>query len=249
MGQIAALWRHPIKGHGREELSRLTLTEGQTVPWDRRWAVAHEAAKTDGSEWSPCANFSRGSKVAALMAITAKSHEDEGKITLSHPQRPDVCFDPDQEMDVQHFLDWVKPLMPADRAQSARIVRVPDRGMTDTDYPSVSLINLASNDALSQTMGQDISPLRWRCNIHFDGFAPWEEFNWIGKTLRVGGALLSIREPILRCLATTANPATGMRDADTLQTLNSTWGHQDFGIYAEVIQSGDIHVGDTVEVN
>ena len=248
MGQVEALWRHPIKGHGREALSELTLTEGQTIPWDRRWAVAHEAAKADGSEWAPCANFSRGSKVAALMAINARSHEETGQITLSHPDRPDLCFDPDQEAGAQAFLDWVRPLMPADRAQSARIVRADGRGMTDTDYPSVSLINLASNEVLSQTMGQDISPLRWRCNIHTSGFAPWAEFDWIGKALRVGAAHLAIREPILRCLATTANPDTGQRDADTLGALNAHWGHQDFGVYAEVIQSGTIRTGDTIEV-
>ena len=43
--QFAALWRHPIKGHGREALETVDLTEGRTMPWDRRWAVAHEAAK------------------------------------------------------------------------------------------------------------------------------------------------------------------------------------------------------------
>ena len=71
MATVAALWRHPIKGHGRETLDRVTLTEGQTMPFDRRWAIAHEAARADGSEWAPCAEFSRGAKVPALMAIDA----------------------------------------------------------------------------------------------------------------------------------------------------------------------------------
>lgn len=245
MGKLRALWRHPIKGHGREALTRVTLTEGQTMPWDRRWAVAHEMARTDGSEWAPSAEFSRGSKVASLMAIDAVSDEARGTVTLTHPQLSELTFDPDAE--AQAFLDWVRPIMPENRAQSARIVRVDGRGMTDTDYPSLSLINLASNDLMTDTMGQEISPLRWRCNIHVDGFAPWAEFDWVGKSIRIGEVELAVREPILRCLATTASPVTGERDADTLGTLNKSFGHQDFGIYAEVTRGGEIAIGDEVE--
>ena len=244
--RVAALWRHPIKGHGRDALEAVTLTKGQTMPWDRRWAVAHEMAKADETAWSPCANFSRGAKVPALMAINTRSDQTSGRVTLTHPDRPDLTFEPDREAD--RFLDWVRPLMPANRAQSTRIVRVKGRGMTDTDYPSISLLNLASNDTMTQTMQQEISPLRWRGNIHMSGLDPWVEFDWIGKTVRLGEAELTIREPIVRCLATTANPDTGERDADTLAALKTHFGHQNFGVYAEVTRSGDITLGDPIEV-
>ena len=246
MAEVCALWRHPIKGHGREALETVDLAEGQTMPWDRRWAVAHEATKSDGTAWAPCANYSRGSKVAALMAINAQVDEATGKVTLSHPDRPEMTFDPDTE--AASFLDWVRPLMPANRAQSTHIHGVPGRGMTDTDFPSISLINLATHRDLAERMGQELSPLRWRCNIHFDGIAPWEEFNWIGKSLRIGSVEFLVRERIVRCLATTANPETGQRDADTLGALNAQWDHQDFGVYAVVSQSGTIKLGDEVEV-
>ncbi len=246
MAEVRALWRHPIKGHGRESLTSVELSEGQTMPWDRRWAIAHEMAKSDGTEWAPCANYSRGSKVPSLMAISARSNEADGTICLTHPERPDLVIDPDR--DEARFLDWVRPLMPSNRAQSARIHRVPGRGMTDTDFPSISLINLASHDDLTAKMDQSLSPLRWRCNIHFDGFAPWEEFNWIDKTMRIGEVELEVKEPIVRCLATTANPETGVRDADTLAALSNHLNHQNFGIYAVVSKGGQISVGDGVEV-
>ena len=47
MGTVSALWRHPIKAHGRESVGHVSLVEEQTFPWDRRYAVAHERAKTD----------------------------------------------------------------------------------------------------------------------------------------------------------------------------------------------------------
>lgn len=245
MATVAALWRHPIKGHGREELDRVTLTEGQTMPYDRRWAVAHEMARADGSAWAPCAEFSRGAKVPALMAIDARTDEAAGTVTLTHPDRPALTFDP--ETQARAFLDWVRPLMPENRAQSTRIVRVEGRGMTDSDFPSISLINLASNDALGEQMEQDLSPLRWRANIHLTGLPSWSEFDLVGKTLRIGSAELEVREPIVRCLATTANPATGARDADTLGALKSVHGHQDFGLYGVVTKTGEIATGDSVE--
>lgn len=246
MRRVTALWRHPIKGHGREALDHVTLTEGQTMPWDRRWAVAHEAAQTDGSTWSACANFSRGAKVLALNAITARSDEAAGMVTLSHPERPDLTFDPDGDAAV--FLDWVRPLMPENRAQSARIIRVPGRGMTDTDFASVSLLNMASNADLEARMGQTLSPLRWRGNIHFNGDAPWEELEWVGRTLTLGTARIEVRERIERCRATTADPATGRADADTLGALNSQLGHQDFGIYGVVTGSGRVALGDAIGI-
>ncbi|WP_243611509.1 MOSC domain-containing protein [Shimia aestuarii] len=246
--RVAALWRHPIKSHGRESLSHVHLEQGQTMPWDRRWAVAHEDAKiVDMAAWAPCQNFSRGAKAPRLMAINASVDETSGTVTLSHPHRPDLRFDPDT--DQAAFLDWVRPLMPENRSASAKLLRPTQNGMTDTDFPSVSLLNLASNDALSSAMGgAPLSMLRWRGNIHLEGLAPWEEQGWLGKRLRIGTVEFEVREEIVRCLATTANPETGERDADTLGALNATFGHQNFGVYAVVTQSGDIALGDRLEV-
>ncbi len=246
MARVSALWRHPIKAHGREALQNVTLAKGQTMPWDRRWAVAHALAKSDGSEWAPSVNYSRGSKLPGLMAINARSDEVTGRVTLSHPDLPDLTFDPDR--DEALFLEWITPIMPPERTQSARIHRVPGRGMTDTDFPSISLINLASHVEVAAKLAQDISPLRWRCNIHIEGLEPWEEDHWIGKTVQVGKVEFNIREPILRCMATAANPETGLRDADTLGTLKANWSHQNFGVYAEVTGAGEITIGDKVEV-
>ncbi|MBU2999006.1 MOSC domain-containing protein [Roseovarius nubinhibens] len=245
--KLAALWRHPIKSHGREALTEVTLSPGQTMPWDRRWAVAHEAAKIDGEGWAHCANFSRAAKEPSLMAITATSDEAENRVTLRHPDLAPLRFDPDREE--QAFLDWIRPLMPEGRAQPARIVRAPGRGMTDSDFPSISLLNRASHDAVASHLGrEDLSLERWRGNLHIEGAEAWEEFSWLGRSLRIGEAILDIRERITRCMATTANPATGERDADTLGALRDGFGHQEFGVYAVVRQGGSLRRGDTVEV-
>lgn len=244
--RVAAIWRHPIKAHGREAVDSIVLTKGATLPWDRRWAVAHEEADVPVTGWSPCQNFTRAAKAPQLMAISATSDEATNTVTLHHPARPDLTFDPDQ--DAQAFLDWVGPLMPKNRAAPARVVRETSRGITDTDFASISIINTASNQDLSGRMGQDLDLLRWRGNIVLDGLAPWAERDWIGKTLRIGDVRLEVREHIIRCRATTANPTTGARDADTLGALKTHRGTQEFGVYAVVTQGGKIATGDHTEV-
>lgn len=246
--RVAEIWRHPIKSHGRESLARVTLRAGHTMPWDRRWAVAHDAAKADGTEWAPCQNFSRGAKAPKLQAISARSNLAEGTVTLTHPERDEITINPDDSADQARFIDWVQAISPGDRALPQRILRVADRGMTDTNYPSISILNAASHGQVAARIGKDISVNRWRGNLVLEGLEPWVERKWIGQELKLGGAILRVREEIVRCLATTASTRTGERDADTLQALMTGWGHQKFGIYAEVVRSGEVQKGDPLEI-
>jgi uncharacterized protein YcbX len=250
MAQITELYRHPIKAHGREALSSATLTTGNTFPWDRVWAVAHEASKVTPSntDWARCVNFSRAAKALGLMAITAQMDTSAGIVHLHHPDLGAVSGNPDEPADAARLIAWAKPLMPADRAQSVFIAKATDRGMTDSPFPSISINTHGSLRGLSERAGMELSQHRWRGNIWLDGVEPWAEFDWIGRDLQVGKVRLAVRARITRCKATTANPETGRFDLDTLALLNKGYGHQDFGVYAEVITGGKIRTGDKVEI-
>lgn len=241
-GRLAQICRHPIKGHGRETLASVRLLTGECLPWDRHWAVAHDAAKLEAG-WNACVNFARGAKAPALMAIESHLDEATATVTLRHPVQGEITFRPDDAADLPRFLEWVGPLNPTNRAQPAQIVSA-GRGMTDSDFPSVSILSTASLADLSARMRTPLSPHRWRGNLWLDGAAPWAEFQWIGREIRIGGAILRVEERISRCNATKVNPETGTPDADTLTALESAFGHQDFGVYATVIESGSIAAGD-----
>lgn len=241
-GRLAHICRHPIKGHGREMLASVRLSAGACLPWDRHWAVAHDAAKL-APGWNECVNFARGAKAYELMAIESDLDEATATVTLRHPARGAITFRPDDAADLPRFLEWVRPLNPANRAQPARIVTA-GRGMTDSDFPSIAILNLASLADLSARMGHDLSIHRWRGNLWLDGVDAWQEWTWIGKRLHIGSAVLEVKERITRCMATTVEPATGQSNAHTLNALEREFGHQDFGLYAVVVEGGDIATGD-----
>ena len=246
MGQLAQIWRYPVKSHGREAIAAARLTAGECLPGDRIWAIAHEASKADNSAWSPCSGFTRVASSPALAAIKAQLHDDSQTVTLSHPDQDSLTVAPDQQPD--KLLAWVTPLTAAGRAAPARVIRVPGRGLTDSDYPSLTIGNLASHRAVEGRLGRALQIERWRANLWLDGFPAWEEFDWIGRELQIGGATLRIVERTGRCAAPSANPENGRRDADLLAFLDQQWNHTDFCVHAEVTQSGPIATGDTAKV-
>ncbi len=238
--RLAEIWRHPIKAHGREPVAAFEIAPGGTLPGDRVWAVALETSRLVGGDWVPCANFARGARNAALMAIEASSDGD--LLTLRHPDRPDLTFDPDG--DGRPFLEWIAPLLDPARAAPTGIVRAASRGFTDTAAPTISLHVAASHAAVEARMGRPLSRHRWRGNLWVEGPEAWAEWDWVGREITLGTARFRVAERIGRCRATTADPATGRIDGDTLGALEDGWGHRDFGVHLVCTAPGRVALGD-----
>lgn len=245
---LAHIVRHPVKAHGREELAAVTLAAGACLPWDRHWAVAHETSRFDPAApaWTPCPHFQRGARTPAVMAIGAAWDEAAGVLALSHPDLGEISFDPD--MEGERFLAWVAPISGEGKFRPRALVSAPGRGMTDSDFPSVSVKSLSSLRALSAHVGRELSIHRFRGNLWVEGWEPWAEEGLVGRRLRVGAAVLEVRERVGRCKATHANPDTGERDADMMAALLALRGETVFGLFAIVVEGGPVAVGDAVEV-
>lgn len=242
--RVASLWRYPIKAIGREAVDEVTLTAGQTFPGDRLWAVAHEASKATDGEWSRCVNFIRGASSPQLQAVNLRAEGDV--LHLSHPARPDLALRPGT--DDAALIAWLAPLVAEGRSRPVRLVEAPaGRGLTDTSDPSISLAGLASHAEVEAAAGGELSIHRWRCNIWIDGTAPWEEFGWVGQTIRIGEAELEGYKRIDRCQMTAANSETGERDVPMLDIL-AGFGHQDFTLGLKVTRGGRVAQGDSVVV-
>ncbi len=133
-----------------------------------------------------------------------------------------------------------------------RLVRV-DRPGDGNDERPVTLVSLASVAELGRQAGreQPVDARRFRMTIEIDGCAPHEEDAWRGRRVRIGDAVVVVGEPVPRCVVTTLDPDTGLRDFPTLSIIKryrgvSEDGDLPFGVYADVDVPGLVRVGDPI---
>jgi uncharacterized protein YcbX len=112
--------------------------------------------------------------------------------------------------------------------------------------PYVSLHNRASLSELSDHFGRALDMHRFRANVWIDGADPWDEEDWIGREIVLGSVRMKVCEPVGRCAAPSADPASGERDCDIVAGLRALRGSTEFGVYAEVIGGGTLAPGDPV---
>ena len=137
-----------------------------------------------------------------------------------------------------------------------RLVRSDRPGAAvDRSRGAFSLMSQASLAELGRHAGADgpVDGRRFRMLVTIDGVGPHDEDGWLGRRVRLGGAVVRPLGPVGRCAITTQNPETGARDLDTLATIKSYRGlgprrELDFGIFGEVLEPGPVRVGDAVEL-
>jgi uncharacterized protein len=126
-----------------------------------------------------------------------------------------------------------------------KVLHAPGFSFSDVARKVVSIINLASVAAVEGVVGGPVDPLRFRGNVYVSGWPAWREFDLVGQEITVGArARLRVIKRIVRCAATNVDPDTGIRDLSIPDTLMRSFGHADCGVYAEVIEAGEVAVGD-----
>lgn len=123
-----------------------------------------------------------------------------------------------------------------------------DRGPTVTLLSTVALADLAA-------AGGEADPLdgrRFRMTFGIDGVGAYAEDAWIEHDVRVGRAVIRPIGNVGRCAVTTQDPDTGLPTFDTLGILKRLRGDLDTteplacGIYAEIIEAGEVRLGDPI---
>jgi hypothetical protein len=117
-------------------------------------------------------------------------------------------------------------------------------------YP-VHLVTTASLATLHERSGLDTDRRRFRPNLVIDtGEARgWLEFEWVGRGLRAGEAVLAIESKTTRCsMPSRAQPHFGLAEQARLtRALVQHCGRQ-LGVNARVEREGEVRVGDPVEL-
>lgn len=253
--------RYPVKGLRAELLDGLELAPAQRLAGDRRYAIA--PIDNDGTDpakkgrWRPktdfCQLFNR-----PLLAAFEIGFKDGGQTALlpaSDPAGPAAALNlasPDGRHQLARaigdFLDRGHPNKPHESGPDLEIICSAEGGFTDVRHPYISLAGCRSAEQLCALAGLATSLARFRMNIWLEGPAPFAELDWIGRQLRLGGAVLEICAPVGRCAATHANPETGQIDSDLVRLSQQHFGHSQLGVYAKVIKGGEVKTGDRAQL-
>lgn len=113
----------------------------------------------------------------------------------------------------------------------------------------IQLVTDASIDKLREIWGKtEIDYRRFRPNllISLKEKIPFIEEQWFGKRVRIGNNVeIELKTHCERCMIITVDPENAERDATLLKTVVKERNNY-FGVYASVIKTGEIHVGDEV---
>ena len=250
MPEIVSIYRYPVKGLSPDPLSRVRVAAGETLPFDRAWAIENGPSKFDPAAPGHLPKIAflmlmRNERLAAL-----QTSFDESARRLTVRRNGEVVAEGSLETGTGRaalaaFFDAYE----ADELRgAARIVSAPGHAFTDTAPKCLSLINLATVRDIERKLGVSIHPMRFRGNLYVDGLPAWAEFDaWLGKTIRAGNVVFEAYARIDRCAATNVNPQTAERDLTLPVSLLQTYGHPDCGVYMRVIEGGELAAGMAID--
>lgn len=247
--RVEKIYRYPVKGLTAEALEEVRLTEGETLPQDRRFALAQGDSPFDPAapSWMQKRHFGCLMANARLALVHSAFDPRTGVLMLNIPGQGTITEDTFAESGRTAIAAALTAYLGEEARGTPRFVEAPGHSFSDVAAKVVSIIGLGSVHALEERMGVALDPLRFRANVYVSGSHPWAEFDWMGQEIQLGQAKLRVVKRIQRCPATDVNPATGERDCKPPRALREAYGHMDLGVYAEVIESGRVAVGDALE--
>jgi uncharacterized protein len=242
---LESLYRYPVKGLTPEPLERVRLTAGETLPFDRAWAIENGIGRfdPDAPRHLPKINFLMLMRDERLATLRTKFDDETKTLTILRDGKQVARGQLITPLGRQLIEQFVAAYMKAELRGPPKIVHAQGHSFSDVAAKCVHIVNLASVRELERTQGRPVDPLRFRANLYLEGIEPWAELGWIGKEIGLGEARLAVFARTRRCEATNVDPARGVRDLAVPAHLQRTWGHQDFGIYATVVTGGEIAVG------
>jgi uncharacterized protein len=230
VGVIQVLARYPVKSMQGEPLSSAALTL-QGFAEDRRYAFVQTASRSS-FPW-----FTARELPELLYYRTS----------VENPGTSEVAV----KVATAHGENWpiesedLRKTLEARSGKSLFLLR-DYRGSYDA--APVSLISRQTVARIAEESGTKENSWRFRPNVLVDlnGAGPFDELQWVGKTLRIGSAArIAVTEVDQRCVMITLDPATGQSSPEILKCVVQNHG-KSAGIYATVLTPGEVRVGDPI---
>jgi len=258
VARVVALHRYPVKGFTPESRETLTVLGSGRVAGDRVLAF-RMATEAPGDGWVPKANFLIMMNTPGLARLKLSYDDTSRRLVIAEDTRTLAVggLDAEGRTRLAHAVaEYVAALPESPLIGHAE--RLPLRlvgdgvtpQFTDSSEGRVTLHGRGSLLSLGVALGDPaLDERRFRTNISVDGLDPWEELQWTGRRLRVGRVRFSVIRPLVRCLATHANPVSGERDRPVLTILASAFGHEKPAFGVALLPEGEggvVQVGDEV---
>lgn len=261
---VAALYRYPVKSGTPEPRESLDLLPSGRIAGDRVLAFKFADNPATGDEWSPKQGMLVLMNTPSLARLSVR-YDDEGwrlAIALDGKTLADEELTAEGRDRIAHAMAayaLAQDENPLKDHPERLPLRLAGDGVTpryfdanDAAAPEVTMHSRASLRALGMALNADgFDERRFRSNIAIEGTDEWADLESVGKTIRIGSLEFRVPRPKPRCLATHANPATGVRDLQVLTTLTHTFGQErpSFAVAMVALNPpGTIRVGDPVEV-
>ena len=259
MATVSRLYRFPVKGLTPAPVERVSLRADGAIEGDRVLGfLLADAGEEQRAGWWPKASFLTMQNTPGLALVRAGYDEETGVLSLQYDGSEFASGDVRVDAARLRLAEAIGELASGfeENPLAGHPERMPLKLVGDGSTPrfhdrtahNVTLVGSASIAALEARIGGDVDERRFRMNVTIDGLDAWEDLSWIGGGVRIGGVEFDVTGPIVRCLATHANPETGERDQDVMQTLTREFDQErpTMGVLAVPRTAGAIAVGDDV---
>ena len=230
---VVAFYRYPVKSLPGERLEDPALLSGVGLAGDRRFAIAPDDFDPGTPpQWHPKRAFHvlREKEQLARLTCLFNDESETLSLTLGEETVSGVVSAPEGCAAIESFISNHPDL----GLGPVKLIDYGSASVKDAEEDQLSLCNLASVRALSQSMGVDIDPVRFRSNVWLDGLEPFAEFDWVGSTIRLNGAHVRVLHPTVRCAAVNVNPTTAKRDINLVKGLSQHLGHVNMAVSCAV---------------
>jgi uncharacterized protein YcbX len=244
---IDAIYRYPVKGLSPEPLARTQLQVMETLPADRLYAIENGPSGFEPAapRHQPKQRYLMLMRNERLARLRTRFYDTSHKLTIEMEGREAARGDLRTSEGRAAIEAFFAGFCADELRGPPRVLHAPGFSFSDVARKVVSIINLASVAAIEDVVGRPVHPLRFRGNVYVTGWPAWREFDFVGQEITVARrARLRVIKRIVRCAATNVDPDIGIRDLSIPDTLMRSFGHADCGVYGEVVEGGDIAVGD-----
>jgi uncharacterized protein YcbX len=272
MGTIAGIFRYPVKSMLGEELDASTLGQNG-IPGDRAWGVRDEmrgdffVGKRSAALMSCAAWYAAGSDDELVPQIrlpdgetfradTEGAAEKVGRVVGREVTLWPVVPEARQASprDGLSLLDEMRDLMAREEGEvlpdfsnpPPELLEIYARNGPFFDAFPLLLLTRRSMESLAEAAPDvEIDMRRFRPNILIENAesGPFPEQDWIGRRIRIGGAIVSIHSACIRCAMTTHGFSDVPKDVRVMRTLVKE-AEGNLGVYAIVEEAGQVGRGD-----